>query len=495
MEGEKWEAFLQWQPNPNLALPKQLQELSKLYLSLLEAALKYAEGENLTRQLERLDALLAQKLTLIMDENLKSLASLLKESGQSTALDSVRASLYRQTAGRTISPQAAHALFTRRQQAGGRSMPAFGSSVNESARFQNTYDTRENSWKEQSRQKNAIINNFQKGSAMEGMTYHPTKKQNARHQQAYHLRQNSGEEQTRQSGEGIGSSRNSRRSAPQEGMIYQPAGKQGVRFGQACHTQHNSWKEQIRQRNEVISNSRKGIAENTFKQGSSNFCCGRELEKANRFASHLDGSGNLFKNPGITARNEEVTGLLAAVMSIKGQVYAKESKQGTSIALALERAIEKITLQYLNRKGASNVYYHTLSAYKQTQNAQKAIEKGQEYAYRQFQKKQGDPAYQKSPHYSKESGFFRAMTKNISPEKGFALGSSILQKDWQNFLTIIRNRQDPYSSRADIYSPWGMLADTKTHLPDSGGTVGKILLGAAVLAILCALAIACFRLI
>ncbi len=120
MEGEKWEAFLQWQPNPNLALPKQLQELSKLYLSLLEAALKYAEGENLTRQLERLDALLAQKLTLIMDENLKSLASLLKESGQSTALDSVRASLYRQTAGRTISPQAAHALFTRRQQAGGR---------------------------------------------------------------------------------------------------------------------------------------------------------------------------------------------------------------------------------------------------------------------------------------------------------------------------------------------------------------------------------------
>lgn len=495
MEGEKWEAFLQWQPNPNLALPKQLQELSKLYLSLLEAALKYAEGENLTRQLERLDALLAQKLTLIMDENLKSLASLLKESGQSTALDSVRASLYRQTAGRTISPQAAHALFTRRQQAGGRSMPAFGSSVNESARFQNAYDTRENSWKEQSRQKNAIINNFQKDSAMEGMTYHPTKKQNARHQQAYHLRQNSGEEQARQSGEGIGSSRNSRRSAPQEGMIYQPAGKQGVRFGQACHTQQNSWKEQIRQRNEVISNSWKGIAENTFKQGSSNFCCGRELEKANRFASHLDGSGNLFKNPGITARNEEVTGLLAAVMSIKGQVYAKESKQGTSIALALERAIEKITLQYLNRKGASNVYYHTLSAYKQTQNAQKAIEKGQEYAYRQFQKKQGDPAYQKSPHYSKESGFFRAMTKNISPEKGFALGSSILQKDWQNFLTIIRNRQDPYSSRADIYSPWGMLADTKTHLPDSGGTVGKILLGAAVLAILCALAIACFRLI
>ena len=40
-----------------------------------------------------------------------------------------------------------------------------------------------------------------------------------------------------------------------------------------------------------------------------------------------------------------------------------------------------------------------------------------------------------------------------------------------------------------------MLADTKTHLPGSGGTVGKILLGAAVITILCALAIAGLRLI
>ena len=37
LEGEDWELFLEWQPDPNLALSKQLQELSKLYLTLLEA--------------------------------------------------------------------------------------------------------------------------------------------------------------------------------------------------------------------------------------------------------------------------------------------------------------------------------------------------------------------------------------------------------------------------------------------------------------------------
>ena len=98
LEGEDWELFLEWQPDPNLALSKQLQELSKLYLTLLEAALKNAEGENLIAQLERLDGLLAQKISLIMDQNLEQLISLLEKAGQNTSLDSIRSSLYRQTA-------------------------------------------------------------------------------------------------------------------------------------------------------------------------------------------------------------------------------------------------------------------------------------------------------------------------------------------------------------------------------------------------------------
>ncbi len=408
LEGEDWELFLEWQPDPNLALSKQLQELSKLYLTLLEAALKNAEGENLIAQLERLDGLLAQKISLIMDQNLEQLISLLEKAGQNTSLDSIRSSLYRQTAGRTLSPQAVHTLFAHGKQARSRSAAPY--------------------------------------------------------------------------------------SFSREGMIYQSSGKQNVRFQQAYHRQQASWKEQLKQRDEIIRDARKGIAGNAFKQEGSAPCSGKELERANRFAAHIEGGGNLFQNPGISARNAEVTGLMAAVMFIKGQVYAGEGRRDSSITLALENAIEKIISPYLSQKGASKVYYHILAAYKQMQNPQKAIEEGQDYAYRQFREKQKDPAYQKSSQYSKGSGFFQALPKNLNPEKGFAMGVNVLQMDWQNFLYAIGSWQySSYLSRAQAYSPWGVLAGTGTHLTGKKGTAGKILSGAAVVIVISALAVVYFQ--
>lgn len=410
---EAWEALLRWQPDPGLDVPEQLHQLSKLYLTLLEAALKYAEGENLTEQLERLDGALAQKLNLVMEQKLKQLTSLLKDTGQTEILDSIRSGLYRQTAGRTLSPQAVHTLFAQARPGGGRSIGYPGAA-----------------------------------SSFSG-----------------------------------------------EGMVYQSSGKWNIRFQQTYHTLQNSWKEQIRQRNEMISNARNGIAENTFQRGRCTVCSGREMEKANRFAEHIAFSGNLFKNPGISARNEEVTGLLAAVMSIKGQVYARESQEGGSIVFSLQNAIEKIIDQYLSPRGASKVYYHTLTVYRQMQNPQKAIEDGQDYAYRQFQEKQRDPAYQRSPHYSRESGFFRALLKGLNPERELAMGMNILQKDWQNFLCAIGNKPNAfYLSGMEIRSPWGVLTDTGTYRAGTNGKAGKILLGAAVLILMAALAAIGFRL-
>ena len=410
---EAWEAFLGWQPDPGLDLPAQLQQLSKLYLTLLEAALKYAEGENLTEQLERLDSILAQKLNLVMEQKLKQLISLLKETGQTETLDSIRSGLYRQTAGRTLSPQAARTLFA----------------------------------------------------------------------------------QGRQESRGSTGRSGAAASFRGEGMVYQSSGKLNSRFQETYHTQQNSWKEQIRQRNEAIRSARNGIAEHTFQRGRCVSCSGRELEKAERFAGHIAFSGNLFKNPGISARNEEVTGLLAAVMFIKGQVYAGESRE-SGMAHPLQNAIIKIIDQYLGSKGASHVYYHTLNAYIQMQNPHKSIEDGQDYAYRRFQEKQRDPAFQRSPHYSRESGFFRTLLKGLSAERELALGMSILQKDWQNFLCVIGNRQNSsYLSGMEIRSPWGVLADTGIPRAGSSKKAGKLLLGAAVLILMAALAVIGFRLI
>lgn len=420
MAGEDWEAFLEWLPDPSLPLPDQLQELSRLYLKLLEYALKYAEGENQTEQLARLDSLLAEKLNLVMDQNLEALTSLLEKTGENAALDSIRSSLYRQTAGQTLSPQAAHILF------------AQGTPAQTSARVSVHSQTDRS------------------------LTASP--------------------------------------SFSGEGMIYQPSRKQNARFQQACHTQESSWKQQLGQRQETIRNARNGIAPNTFRQTGPASCSGREMEMANRFSAHVNGSGNLFRNPDITARNEEVTGLLAAVMSIKGQVYTEKAGQTSSLALSLQNAIAKIVKQYLGRRGAADVYNHTLTAYRQLKSPQKAIQAGQDYAYQRFREKQRDPAFQKSAPYAREAGFFRSFLNKLSPEKEFSLGAGILREDWQNFLHTLGTLQyASYLSRAAGHSPWGILASPGASQMSIGETTVKILLGVSVVILIGVLAVVWLR--
>ena len=424
MAGKDWEAFLEWLPDPSLPLPDQLQELSRLYLKLLEYALKYAEGGNQTEQLARLDSLLAEKLNLVMDQNLEALTSLLEQTGENAALDSIRSSLYRQTAGQTLSPQAVHILF------------AQGTSVHTSAQTSAQISAR-----------SQADRSFPASPSFSG-----------------------------------------------EGMIYQPSRKQNARFQQACHTQESSWKQQLGQRQETIRNARNGIAPNTFRQAGPASCSGREMEMANRFSAHVNGSGNLFHNPDITARNEEVTGLLAAVMSIKGQVYAEKAGQTSSLALSLQNAIAKIVKQYLGRKGAADVYNHTLTAYRQTESPQKAIQAGQDYAYQRFREKQRDPAFQKSASYAREAGFFRSLLKKLSPEKEFSMGAGILREDWQNFLHTLGTLQyASYLSRAAGHSPWGLLAGPGGSQMSIGETTVKILLGVSVVILLGVLAVVWLR--
>lgn len=452
MAGKDWEILLKWQPESGMPLPSQLEELSVLYLALLEAALKYTEGEHLAWQMERLDSLLAEKLSAVMEQNLEELTHLLEQTGNTAATDSIRSSLYRQTAGRTLSPQAAHRLFLQETAFGrGSTRPftAASSSSFTAAKFSG-----------------------------KGMNNQLSAKQDTRFQQTYSRQQ-------------------SKASSPfsGEGMIYQPSRKQNVRFQQVYYGQQNSWKEQIRQRKEMISSASKGIAENTFRGTGLVSCSAKELETANRFAAHLNGRGNLFQNPDITARNDEITGLLAAVMSIKGQVYTAQAGQTSSLALNLQNAIEKMVDHYLSQKGVTNVYYHTLAAYEKIRNPQKAIQSGQDYAYQRFCEKQKNPAYQKSAAYSRDAGFFRSLLKQISPEKDFALGTNALQKDWENFLHAIGRMPKPsyLSSKAKRYSPWGILMNPGTHRTGISTVIINILLGTAVVILLGILTVFFFR--
>lgn len=262
-------------------------------------------------------------------------------------------------------------------------------------------------------------------------------------------------------------------------MIYQASRKQDAQFQKLYRTQQDSWKEQSRQRNETIRNARNGIAENSFRQAGPSSCSGKELELADRFAVHLCGDKDLFHTPGINARNEELLGLLAAVMSIKGYVYAEKTGQTSALAHTLQNAIAKLIDQYLGRNKGMNVYTYTLTAYRQMKDPQRAIQNGQDYAYQCFREKQKDPVCQRSSPYSADAGFFRALLKKLSPEKEFALGCGILQENWKDFLDMFRASRDPFSfSGIDRHSPWGSLAGTRTQHIGMEKNTARLLLGA-----------------
>ena len=113
MEQELWEAFLSWYPTPTGDLSKQLEELSRLYLALLEAVLTHTAGQEQTVQKERLDTVLSEKLNLILEVRLWHLMTLLERVGQKETVDRIRYSLYKRVTGENISSQAAERFFSR----------------------------------------------------------------------------------------------------------------------------------------------------------------------------------------------------------------------------------------------------------------------------------------------------------------------------------------------------------------------------------------------
>lgn len=82
MMQELWEAFQRWMPVKDQSLSAQLEELSKLYLALLEAILTHTMGEEQAAQAERLNGILAEKLNLLMEMGLKDLKELLEKPGR-----------------------------------------------------------------------------------------------------------------------------------------------------------------------------------------------------------------------------------------------------------------------------------------------------------------------------------------------------------------------------------------------------------------------------
>ena len=407
MEQELWEALLRWMPAEGDELSGQLEELSKLYLALLEAVLTHTMGEEQTVQMDRLNEILAQKLNLLLDSDLNELMALLKSAGQTETLGLIKSSVYKQTTGEAISARAADRFYAR-------------------GKVNSTGNTRYFMPETQG---------WQAGGSRgrKGMY----------------------------TASGTAVSAGGLSAANEEGgRFYKLAEGRSVKISQEYDAHQRTGEQQMDQRNRVLSEARGGHIENGGITGGKVMLTGKELERANRFASHINGSGNLFKNPGLSARNEELTGLLAAITSIKGQVYAAGAGRDQAMKTPIRSAVNQMVDFYLSQKGVYKVYQHTTNVYEQTRNPQKAVQEGLEYAYRTFMEKKENAAYQQQEAYSDKAGFFQMLLKGQTMQADLIRGMKLLESNWRDFLGAVgENDKKGIVLKMQKHSPWGLLME------------------------------------
>lgn len=434
MEQELFEALLKWMPSGNGDIAKQLDELSRLYLALLEAILTHTMGDEQAAQIARLDEILAQKLTLLMETDLKELMDFLKQTGQTDTLQNVKSSIYKQTTGTSISARAADRFYAKGKPTGSSNLRFFMPESNESAQ----------TGRDSSRARSTAAAYSSHGA--------------------------------------------------EEGSIYKLTEGRNVRMNQAFDVSRKSGEMQMSQRNQALSGKGGGSANVSISGGRTAFT-GNDLARANRFAAHINGSGNLLNHSGISARNEEVVGYLAAVTSIKGEMYAASSGRQNAMNVPIKSAVNQMVDYYLNRKGIYKVYDYTTNVYEKTGSSQRAMEEGLEYAYRLFQEKKENTEAQKQAAYLEQAGFFQNLLKNQSIQSDLLRGMRLLEENWRDFLKSIgENEKKGISLKMQKHSPWGILLEPGEHRSIFRGRSPKLLLSEAIAVAVLIVVYLCYRL-
>ena len=442
MEQEIWEAFLAWMPSGDTQLSAQLNELSKLYLALLEAILTHTLGEEQAVQMERLNEVLSQKLNLLLEEDLNELLELLEKSGQREAVKVVKSSVYKQTTGESISPGAADRFYTRGTMKTGGNTRFFMPET----QMQEARGGRGKKGMYTASVTNAFSGNLSAASEEEGRIYSVTKGGN-------------------------------------------------VRINQELDTRGRSGEQQITQRTKALLKAEEGADKmNGIKAGKATVT-GKELDRANSFAAHISGRGNLLKSPAITAKNEEVTGLLAALTSIKGQIYAAGSGKDNALKVPVKSAINQMVDYYLSQKGVYKVYHYTTNVYEKTKSPQKAAEEGLQYAYKIFMEKKEDVTYRQQEAYSERAGFFQMLLKSQNMQADLIRGMKLLEVNWREFLKSIgENEKKGITLTMQKHSPWGMLMEPDELKKDGKKGKEKLILAEAACVAIMVLVYLCYRL-
>nr|WP_314460803.1 hypothetical protein [uncultured Clostridium sp.] len=227
----------------------------------------------------------------------------------------------------------------------------------------------------------------------------------------------------------------------------------------------------------------------------------KDLETAQRFAAYMSREGNLFKLAGLTGKSEELWGFLAALMSIKSQVFASYLGMEKGLAVDLREAGDRMTdeliqeivsqssLKYsgaavrkhvFEAKDVYKIFYYMMNIYQAKADVNEAANKGIRYAYQQFLKKKEVSEDRREP----ESFFTKE--KKI-PAEDFKEGRKLIERDWREFLNFLSSGNSSEMPQGVLaLSPWGMLAEPETVMERDEGSFSPVFLlgGGAVIVIL-----------
>ena len=227
----------------------------------------------------------------------------------------------------------------------------------------------------------------------------------------------------------------------------------------------------------------------------------KDLETAQRFAAYLSREGNLFKLAGLTGKSEELWGFLAAIMSIKSQVFASYLGMEKGLAMDLREAGDRMTdgliqemvsqssLKYsgaavrkhvFEAKDVYKIFYYMMNIYLAKADVNEAANKGIRYAYQQFLKKKEVSEDRREPE-----SFFTKEKK--TPSDDFKEGRKLIERDWKEFLNFLSSGNSSEMPQGILMlSPWGILAEPEIVMERDEGSLSPAFLlgGGAVLVIL-----------
>jgi hypothetical protein len=224
-----------------------------------------------------------------------------------------------------------------------------------------------------------------------------------------------------------------------------------------------------------------------------------DLEAAQRFASYMNREGNLFKISGLSGKSEELLGFLAALMSIKTQIFVSSLGTEKGIAIDLREACDRMTddliqdmvnqssLKYsggrrpvFEGKDVYRIFYYMMNLYQTKADVNETANKGIRYAYQQFLKKKEVLEIKGEPE-----SFFTKGKKE--PSEDFKEGRKQIERDWNGFSEFLNSgHSSDIPQGVLVLSPWGMLAEPEPLRDGSVGNISPAFLlgGGAVLVIL-----------